>query len=86
MIPINNKKEVHALIGLVNYYRDMWTRRLNLIQPLTALTSNKVKFKLIDAKQHTFDKIKQLVACNTLLIYPDFNELFYIHRDARNFN
>ena len=32
-----------------------------------------------------FNKIKQIVAGNTLLIYPDFNECFDIHSDASNF-
>ena len=61
---------------------DMLSRRSDLIQPLTALTSAKVQFKYTDVEQQAFDKIKQIVACNTLLIYPDFNERFDIHMDA----
>ena len=36
-------------------------------------------------KQYAFEKIKRIVACDTLLTYPDFNETFKIHTDARNF-
>ena len=35
-------------------------------------------------EQYAFDKIKRIVARDTLLTYPDFNENFKIHTDARN--
>ena len=77
--------QVRVFVGLSNYYRDMRSRRSHLLQPLTALTSTKVKFKWTDAKQQAFDKIKRIVARDTLLIYTDFNEHFDIHTDASNF-
>ena len=45
MTPPINQKQVRSFIGLVNYYRDMWGKLSHLLQPLTALTSKKVKFK-----------------------------------------
>ena len=33
-------------------------------------------------EQDYFDKIKQIVARDTLLTYPDFNETFKTHTDA----
>ena len=76
MTPPRNIKQVHAFVVLVKYYRDIWARRLNLIRPLTALTSTKVTFKWTDVEQKAFDKIKQIVSRDTLLIYPDFNKRF----------
>jgi hypothetical protein len=35
-----NRKELRQFIGIVNYYRDMWFRRSELLAPLTSLTSN----------------------------------------------
>ena len=63
----------------------MRARQSHLLQPLTAITSTKVTFKWTYVKQQLFDKIKQIVACNTLLIYPDFNERFDIDMDASYF-
>ena len=60
----------------------MWAKRKHLLQPLTTLTSNKVKLNWKFVKQKAFDEIKQIVTRDTLLIYPDFNKYFYIHTDA----
>ena len=64
---------------------DMWTKRSHLLQPLNVLKSNTVKFKWTDVEQKTFDEIKRIVVCDTLLIYPYFNKYFDIHTDASDF-
>ena len=73
-----------AFIGIVNYYRDMWSRLSHLLHPLTALESNKVKLKWTDLEQKAFDYIKRAVAQDTFLVHPYFNERFDIHTDAIN--
>ena len=44
MTPPKLFRQVREFVGLVNYFRDMWYIRSHLIQPVTALTSTKVKF------------------------------------------
>ena len=85
MMPPNNIKYVRAFLGLLNYYRDMWAKWSHLLHSLTSLTSTEVEFKWTYVEQKEFDKIKQIFACDTLLIYTDFNEHFYIHTDASDF-
>ena len=63
----------------------MWSKRSHLLQPLTALTSKKVKFKWSVVEQKSFNKIKRIVARNTSLIYQDFNKRFGIPTDASEF-
>ena len=46
------------------------------------LTSANVKFKWTDVAQMAFNKIKQIVGCETLLSYPDFNLQFESHTNA----
>ena len=41
------RKQVRSFIGLVNHYRDMWGKRSEILAPLTALTSIKVKETVI---------------------------------------
>ena len=38
-----NKREVRHFIGMINYYRDMWIRRKEILAPLTKLCSKNKK-------------------------------------------
>ena len=69
----------------MDYYRNIWARRSDTLAPLTYIMSGKVKFKQNKTKQDSFEEIKRIVARNFLLAYPDFNEEFKIHFDARYF-
>ena len=40
-----NARELRKFIGMINYYRDMWIRRSDVLAPLAALTSKSVKWK-----------------------------------------
>src|SRR5210317_529644 len=67
---------------MVNYYRDMWPKRSYLLAPLSALTSSKTKWNWTEECQQSFEQMKELIARETLLRYPDFNKPFEIHTDA----
>ena len=71
--------------GVINYYRDIWTRRSHTLAPLTRLTSIKSKFKCKQVKQDASEKIKCIVTRNNLLTYPYFNEILKIHTNASVF-
>jgi hypothetical protein len=76
------RKQLRSFIGMVNYYRDMWPKRSHILSPLSALTSAKVKWKWTSDCQQAFDEMKQMIARETLLTYPNFNKPFEIHTDA----
>ena len=63
----------------------MWPRRSHKLAPLTKLTSINRKFKWTKVEQYAFDEIKLIVARDTLLTHPDFNETFKIHTNASAF-
>ena len=63
-------------MGVVNYQRDMWARRLHKLASLNNITFSKVKFKWNKIKQGDFDEIKRILVRDTLLPYLDFNEEF----------
>ena len=78
----NTCKQLRQFIGMINFYRVMWQKRSELLNPLTALTSKNVKYDWKDEHQKCFDSIKRVIGREVLLAYPDFNAPFEIHTDA----
>ena len=82
-------KQFKSFLGMVNFYRDMWKRRSHMIAPLTELTSIKSKSKFVEiwSERHThaFNVIKEALAWDVLLEYPDFSKPFHIHTDASEY-
>jgi hypothetical protein len=85
----NNVKELRHFLGMVQYYRNMWVRRSEMLATLTDLVGecgetkttrmNKTKNKpwrwdLIH--QQAFDNVKAAIAKETVLAYPDFLKPF----------
>jgi Reverse transcriptase (RNA-dependent DNA polymerase)/RNase H-like domain found in reverse transcriptase len=80
-----NRRQLRRFIGMVNYYRDMWIRRSDTLAPLTALTSVNSKWEWTDIHQAAFDRMKTILARETVLAYPDFNQPFHLHTDASKY-
>ena len=76
------RKQLRSFLGMINFYRDMWSQRASLLAPLSALTSNKVPFIWKEEHQQAFDSVKRTLAREVLCAYPDFNKPFEIHTDA----
>ena len=75
-------KQLRQFIGMINFYRDMWQKRYELLVPLTALTFKNVKYDWKYEHQKCFDDIKRVIERKVLLAYLDFNARFEIHTDA----
>ena len=80
--PPTTRKQLRRFIGMINYYRDVWPKRSELLAPLSALTSTNVKWKWTAVEQTAFDKVKKALSREVLLRYPDFNQPFDVHTDA----
>ncbi len=80
--PPNNVKELRQFLGMVQYYRDMWVKRSEMLAPLTDLvgvcgetkTTKKNKTKKLPWRwdpihQQAFDDVKATIAkkCSTCL-------------------
>ena len=70
-----NRKKLRQFIGMINFCRDMWQKRSELLDPLTALTSKNVKYDWKDEHQKCFDAIKHVIGRELLLAYPDLNAI-----------
>ena len=69
----------------MKYYGKFVAKAVTYVSAFTRLMSTKREFKCTQVEQDAFEKIKRIVALNTLLTYPDFNENFKIHTDASAF-
>ena len=72
-----NVSELRSFLGLMNYYRDMWPRRLHVLAPLTK--------EWTDRQEKAFKEMKALAAANVLLHYLDHNKQFDIETDASDY-
>jgi hypothetical protein len=93
--PPNNVKELQQFLGMVQYYRDMWQKRSEMIAPLIGLvgecgetkTTNKNKTKKKpwqweSIHQQSFDNVKATIAKEVVLAYPDLTKPFELYTDA----
>ena len=61
----------------------MWVHRLDILAPLTALTSKNVQWAWTAEHQAAFEKANALISREVMLAFPDFSP-FEIHTDASN--
>jgi hypothetical protein len=97
LTPPQNVKQLRRFLGMVQYYRDLWARRSEMLSPLTDLVgecgytkvtrANKTKHKpwhWDEVHQTTFDDIKT-TAKDVVLAYPDYSQRFEIYTDSSKF-
>ncbi|KAL7530029.1 hypothetical protein ACHAXR_005686 [Thalassiosira sp. AJA248-18] len=78
--PPTSVKTLRSFLGIVQYYRDLWEKRSEMLAPLTDLVaecgvtkSTKVKgtkkkpFYWNATHQKAFDDVKRIIACDVIL-------------------
>jgi hypothetical protein len=93
--PPNNVKELRHFLSMVQYYRDMWAKRSEMLVPLSNLVGecgetkttrkNKVKktpWHWDSIHQIAFDNVKATIVKEAVLAYSDFLKPFEIYTDA----
>ncbi len=93
--PPKSFKELQPFLGMVQYFRDMWAKRSEMLAPLTDLVGEcretratkkngtKTKPWRWESIHHqAFDNVKATIAKEVVLAYPDFTKPFKIYTDA----
>ena len=55
-----NKKQLRSFIGVVNYCRDMWKHKSDILTPLTKMTSKHATWNWTEEHQKAFEHMKNL--------------------------
>jgi hypothetical protein len=79
-----NQRDIRRFVGLVNFYRDLYPRQAEILAPLTSLCGKKTKFTWQSEHEEAFQQMKRVIARETMLTYPNFDEPFTVHTDASN--
>ena len=80
--PPRTVKQVRKFLGFINFYKDFIKNRSTILQPIVNLTKKQTPFKWTQVQDQAFHNIKQALAKDTLLIYPDPNLPFDVYTDA----
>ncbi len=93
--PPNRNKELQQFLGMVQYFRDMWAKRSEMLAPLTDLVgeygetkatkkngTKKKTWRWESIHQQAFDNIKATIAKEVVLAYSEFTKPFEIYTVA----
>ena len=67
-------KEMKSVIGMIQFYRDMWKCHSHILSPLIKASSGKqrkIKIKWTPAMDEAFTQAKNMISQKVFLTYPD---------------
>ncbi|MCO5611700.1 hypothetical protein L7F22_065958 [Adiantum nelumboides] len=77
-----NLHELRSFIGMCAYYRRFIEKFSLIASPLHDLTKKNVKYVWTEGKQEAFDKLKQKLTSQPVLVLPDLSKPFEVQCDA----
>ncbi|XP_050315786.1 retrovirus-related Pol polyprotein from transposon 17.6 isoform X1 [Anthonomus grandis grandis] len=80
-----NEKEIKSFLGLFGYYRKFVKNFADITKPLSNLLKKSVKFKITPPVINSFNKCKEILTSDCILMYPDFDKQFILTTDASNY-
>jgi hypothetical protein len=93
--PPTNVKQLRHFLGIMQYYRDLWARWSEMLAPLASLVGECGQTKVTRAKgtkevpwrwdevhQRAIDDVKDTIAREVVLAYPDYSKVFEIYTYA----
>lgn len=75
-------KDVRSFLGTVNFYGKFIPQIAEIRKPLNELLKKNVKFNWTQQCQESFEKLKQFLSSDSLLVRPNYKDTFVITTDA----
>ena len=82
MLPPNNKKELQAFMGVINYQGKFSPGTVSACEPLQKLTSSRAAWMWNASYQTIYDKAKCLIEADVCMKFYDETKLLYVETDA----
>jgi hypothetical protein len=79
------KKQVRSFLGKINYYAKFLPTLSHVARPLVRLTGKRVVFQWGDEQEAAFQSLKQMIAEDVMLAFPDEEKPFTITTDASEY-
>jgi hypothetical protein len=80
-----NVRELHAILGFGNYYKDFIQDYSSIARPLHNLTRKTTPWKWEDEEQNAFDELKCRFTSYPVLRNPDPDKRYILDTDASAF-
>lgn len=81
-----NQKQIKQFLGLSGYYRRFIKDYSKIVKPMTKFLKKDQTVDIHDESyKAAFSKLKQIIASDQILAYPDFNLPFILTTDASNY-
>nr|CAD2206627.1 unnamed protein product [Meloidogyne enterolobii] len=77
-------KQVRRIVGMASFYRKHILGFATIVEPLTSLNKKNKAFEWGQKQEQAFQKIKELLAKEPILTFPDYKLPFHIFTDASN--
>jgi len=78
----STQRQVWRFVGMINFYRDLYPKRAELLAPLTTLCGQNKKFHWGEEQEQAFKNVKQQLTQEKMLTYPQFDKPFIVYTDA----
>ena len=82
MLPPRNIKEVRIFVGMVSFIKNHIHKRARIMEPITRLTKNEVRFKWEQEQQAAFEELKAKCAEQMMLVCPRVDKVFDLCSDS----
>jgi hypothetical protein len=74
--------QVRTFNGLCCFFKQFIPNRAELMAPLTAMTKKDAKYNWTKQCQVNFDKLKDILTSEAVLMYPNWSKRFFVATDA----
>jgi hypothetical protein len=75
-------RDIQVFLGMTGYYRQFIPNYAHTAEPLVKLLRKDLPFEWTKEQFRSFELLKHSLSHSPILIFPNFNKVFYLYTDA----